>query len=719
MSPDTADQHSQSNPPELNQEQAQTLARLFNLAFTSVGIYGPQHPSTEKNASNFTSALHAAFVHTPTLSLILEHGRLYLEEYAVDAKINVRKLVSALQKGGVQSVTFERGAGLRDIRHVIAVLADPQTFPTVDRMKEELSIRAARGIRLNYVVYQQVKADEAIVDKTDVREPVVAGGPDQTREEALAGLGSIFTLRDLVERPSQVATTILSAGGQGRERQYLAVIDQLRSFNEQVSRLGDADHFVSIDEMMEAMYKLKMELRDGLAVQREMGKIAREEGELLDEVDQLTYQTIVRLVREEYRNGAMSVQRLAFVIKRMVPDPQDLKRLLPRLKDGLLAEGMGLSEFLQLMQGLHKELQSETMSKVLQEGAEQLGLSSGDIMEAVKDNPAEAAKLIVMASEIRRGAGADQSAISELLTDYIEKASGQLALGSEELRTQEGARILRTLIYRLEKQLLDKMHAQGVPEPLLRRVEEQLGNRFEKTLKQLKSDWLLGFISAGKDMSASYLMRILDNIVEQEVDLKAIRDPLRELLRSKGYGSEQVDEMYGRIARRLAQRGNAESTLPKSVLTSNNTMFFLLRQIKLNQRYNTPFSSLMVTPTAMLADGTWRSIPRVAHSRITPNVFSVLSEGLRDLDLVGTIGKLSPNMPFVILPMTDAHGAESVKNRLWEALADASFELGGEPVRVKTTVTALAYNKSTAPDLNSYLTLLRKTHEAALHARGT
>jgi hypothetical protein len=95
---------------------------------------------------------------------------------------------------------------------------------------------------------------------------------------------------------------------------------------------------------------------------------------ILKETNALTDQVIARIVREEYNQGEISIPRLAQIIRRLLPEPGEIKRLLPLLKETLLAEGMSLAEFLRLIQELGKELESEGLVQALKESADTIGL---------------------------------------------------------------------------------------------------------------------------------------------------------------------------------------------------------------------------------------------------------------------------------------------------------------------------------------------------------
>jgi hypothetical protein len=74
-------------------------------------------------------------------------------------------------------------------------------------------------------------------------------------------------------------------------------------------------------------------------------------------------------------SGELSLKRLSQIVLRMLPDLNELKRVLPRLKNALLELGMPLSDYCQLVTFLDADLQSEMLSGSLTEAAEGIGVS--------------------------------------------------------------------------------------------------------------------------------------------------------------------------------------------------------------------------------------------------------------------------------------------------------------------------------------------------------
>ncbi len=603
-------------------------------------------------------------------------------------------------------------------------------------MSNELERLGVLKIRFNYVFFQKVTKDDAVVSKElldseviipssleiqkDISQEIVTGsaqgsaGPGDTvevneKEKVLGEIGKLISLRELIDRPDSMASSILSQAGKG-EGGTRNIISQLRSINEQISsEVGDESN-LSLDELMESVFKLTSELKQGLSIQKEMGNILKEEEQVINEVDQLTYQTIIKIIREEYKQGSVSVKRLSQIIRRILPEVKDLKKLLPQLKNGLLAAGMSLSDFLQLTKELHKELEGDGLLQALEMGAEKLGLTVEDIVQAINTNPQEAAKIIVLASEIKQGTGTDQAKLSTLLTEYIESVSSQIALESNETAGQEGGKILENVIHQIETELIGKLKTQGVADSVLSDVEKQLTEKFPKTLQKLKTDWIVNAITDGQDLSSDNLLQMMGNIVNKKADFETVKTPIEEALRERGIEADQVEDIFNEIVSRFEKNKN-KVPLPKNVLSSNNTKFFLQREIKENMRYHNPFSCIAVSVNAKFVDGIWQKVSKDDSKQVIPEICKILKGFLRDLDLVGSLGKLEEQNIVIILPMTDEKGAYAVKGRLDKKFLQTDFVINEEKVELNIIVSVTPFDTRKTSDYKSFKELISTRHK--------
>ena len=118
-----------------------------------------------------------------------------------------------------------------------------------------------------------------------------------------------------------------------------------------------------LSELASAVFDMKRQLINGIERQKSLGITYSNEEEIIDKANEITDNVLIQLIKEEYKSGQISTSRLAHILKRLVPDVKELKRLMPKIKAALLEEGMPLAEYLDLVLQLSTELESEELSQ--------------------------------------------------------------------------------------------------------------------------------------------------------------------------------------------------------------------------------------------------------------------------------------------------------------------------------------------------------------------
>jgi hypothetical protein len=149
----------------LDQRHAETLARLFNLVYNSAILYGGTHQTTTDSTIPFYNFVAKLVKGNTLISLLAERDSVYVENHCVDKIINARRLMMHFKKAGLQSITFSSEMSIEGVKAFFLILSDMQTYPTAELMKKGLVLQNVKGIRLNYVVYRKITADEAIINK--------------------------------------------------------------------------------------------------------------------------------------------------------------------------------------------------------------------------------------------------------------------------------------------------------------------------------------------------------------------------------------------------------------------------------------------------------------------------------------------------------------------------------------------------------------------------
>jgi hypothetical protein len=685
----------------VDQRHAETLARLFNLVYNSAILYGGAHQTTTDSAVPFCNFVTKLVKGDALVSLLAERESVYIENHCVDKIINVRRLVTHFKNAGLQSITFSSEVSLEGIKAFLQILSDKQTYPTAELMKKGLALQNARGIRLNYVVYRKMTADEAIVNKDAAMSPPGASPQDSSvARQVLDGLSGIMSAQQLMDGPKAGAPRPAGQTGLSQGANLDDLLAQLRAVNMQM-KTPSSGGAMSGQQMVEAVIKLKKQVTDNLDLIRKTHDLNESENLVASEVDAMSHEVMLRLIREEYKGGGVSMRRLAQIIRRMMPDVKELKRMLPGLKDVLLKEGMPPAEYLQLVTDLLRDIDSDGHSGVFEGAVQDIGISMDELVETIKEDPADAARLIVLASEIRKSTHQDTAQLSSLLTDYVERVSRSLALESKEMANREGIHLVKAAIGRIENDLVDKLKRHGIPQAVLDQASQELLSRLDKTAAEVKQEWASRFVGSLRDAGETQIIQTFKDMVRNETDAQLLQGPFADLLKTKGYADARIAEFFEKAKSASAK---AQSDLPKGVLNVNATLYFLEREIKRHQRYNSPFSSLIVTVELIRPEkGPLRNAGEAEHQAFMPTVLLHLRRVLRDLDIVGSLGLVSRDVPFVVLPMTEGPGAAAVSERLEKELNAMDFESRGEHVHGVFAISYASFDKKVMTGYRSFL----------------
>jgi hypothetical protein len=707
-------------------KQALLIARAFNLAFNNAFMYGGSHQTTKDSAATFFSVLRPMLDIASIITVSAEKDSIFLENHCVDKLVSVQRINNRFKKAGIQSVSFDRYVSLESALALFYLLGSLSDFQSVDTMLAYLNKENISGVKINYVVYKKVTLDEAIVTKDVLSETQqllgnrqVLGAGTYVRAEpgrVLREFSEIMSLR-ISENENDDSGT----GGTGSSELSQADYDkfitsQIRSLNNSLaSSIKPQDVSVLTPaEMLETIYKLKENVLENIKLQRETGKLISTHELAITEIDQISYQVIVRLIKEEYRNERkIPVKRLAQIIRRMLPDIKELKYLLPQLKDGLLAEGMSPADFLSLVKELSKELDSDGFIQLMVEASDLIGLSLNELIEGIKEAPEEAARLIVLAAEIKKGGvRTDDQQMSVVLSEYIEKVSRALALQSPEASSSDGGMMLKTVVTRIEREILGRLKSQNIDSNTVSEVARKLAIQFSETISILKCDWVKKKIDSSKNLDEEAVLSIIEQIAEQGQVDAGVMGEIRSILISSGYSVEKIDNLVKKNQLRAAAAVTHKIEIPEGTYNAATMVFFLNLEIKRNLRYNSPFSTILISFDKIVDLRTYTIIgltPDINNQMINQSL-KLLINMKRDLDVAGIYTMNTLSILLIVLPMTDIIGALYVKKRIEKDLPCHEFLINGITVHAEPVITASTFNKRLTPDKNSCLKTIYQLH---------
>ena len=707
-------------------KQALQIARAFNLAFNNAFMYGGSHQTTRDSAATFYSVLRSMLDIISMVTVSVEKDSIFIENHCVDKLVSVQRINNRFKKTGVQSISFDRSASLESALALFYVMGSLTDFQDVDSMLLYLTNECISGVKINYVVYKKVTLDEAIVAKDVLSETqrlfgaqhvigtgaYVQADPDRIVME----LSEIMSLRNSINEDDDYGTGDADSSGLSRADYDKFITTQVKAINNQLvsSEKSEDGAALTPSEMLEAIYKLKENVLENIKLQRETGKLIST-GELtISEINQISYQVIVRLIKEEYRGDRrISVKRLAQIIRRMLPDIKELRYLLPRLKDALFAEGMPPSDYLTLVKELSRELDSDGLIQILVEASDQIGLTLNELIEGIKEAPEEAARLIILAAEIKKGGvRTDDQQMSSVLSEYIEKVSRALALQSPEAASPGGGMLLKAVVTRIEREILGRLKSQNVASDIVSEVAQKLANQFSETVSVLKGDWVQKNINSSKNLDEEAVLSILEQIEDQEREGDVVAEKIRTILISHGFSVEKIDNIIRKVQFRAAAAVTHKIEIPDGAYNASTMVFFLSQEIKRNLRYGSPFSTILISYEKIVDMRTYTIIgltPDI-NIQLTNQSLKNLKDMKRDLDVAGIYTTNNMSIPFIILPMTDMVGALFVKKRIEKNFPCHEFLVNGIIVHVEPVLTVSNFNKRVTPDRNSYLKEIYQLH---------
>jgi hypothetical protein len=694
---------------------SEQIGRLFNLLYNRVSMYSLEHPTTRECLAELLDAVQKGLDHLSPLAVILDKDRLYVEEEALDPRTNPHRLVAHMKKAGVESVSFERGVALRDLVLFAKVFSDTKQYPDAESMKRALLKGEVRKVRINHVFFKKVTKDEEIVDRDSVS-PVSglsmgqvviddSRTSERSHQEALnpgavsagvsdgphLGMGiSLFQME-----PSQVLREIM-AGVQKEEksaqnRQHLhtdPIIGSLRQMRERIQRKEGGEAASDPSRLLKWVFGFREGLMNEIRQGKQKGELSIDEEQVLREMDELTDSVFIEVIKEEYKKGQISPKRMAQIIRRMMPDPRDLKRILPKLKEALLAEGMSLKDYLELIQNLEKELRNEELTILFEEGAEAIGLTVEELIREVRKGPKAAAELIVMAAELRAVGEQQQDLLKELLVDYLEKACGELALTELETSQEKGQEALLEILHRIREELMEPLRARIYKKELLKEVEEETRKRTERNLETLQREWILmRILSQSHDpMEAKRALDLLDKVYEDPAKKSEAYKWIVQAISNRGVEVRGVVEAGEVKEEKVVHIGVEEADRPPQGTVNRPIMLFLLREeLKRAKRFTYCFSLIELAVAKAVA---LRPIPIgfIQPFQVRNGIMEEVASLVRDVDLIGILGE---RKVLILMPFADEGEVSILMDELRALLRKKkSHQIRGVPMEVEVKMAS-------------------------------
>ena len=615
-----------------------------------------------------------------------------------------------------------------DLKSFVKIFVDPKSYPKASLMQTALAEISVSNVKINHVIYKKMTADDEIVSKEDLKQS--PKDSDNTSSDQMFGevinmmtesvlveeIEKSFSLKNLIEDPIKLSNDLISkdyevAKGEQTDssRSGPVIASQLARIREEVMEMQKNVGDINLSDLADAVSDMRDELVKGIEAQKALGVIYENEEQIIDEANALTDQVLIQLVKKEYQEGNISTERLAQIIRRMVPDSTELKRILPLIKDALIEEGMALSEFMSLMDALGQELNNEEIVKIFQKSAAEVGLDSDDLIQEFKRDPSGAAELIYLAAELRKGTGNDKI-LTELLVDYIERIGSKIVLDTTNSDGKADDDHVKKVIAKVESDIVNRLDKKGIDDEVLKGVQEKLMERMEECFNKLKKDWEQQQASTTHttDVGQTSIFRILEESVDEGDELHSILNQVRKTVKQGEIHENDIHQIFKeikRINKKKEPRKNSNK-LPGGILTYKNTLFFIEKEISRSKRYETPFS---VITFSIIKIEPKQPIPKgkLSGQKIHQVVMGELIKSLRGADLIGILTK---KILMVLLPMTEKKNARIALRRLLRSLHDAPITVNGYDLKVQFAGAITSYDEDQTPDRDTFLKAVENDH---------
>jgi hypothetical protein len=474
------------------------------------------------------------------------------------------------------------------------------------------------------------------------------------------------------------------------------LVHQLQFIDQEVEKHLAGEGEVALSELAQSVFQLKNQLLTGIEAQKVRGVAYANEEKILSKANEITDKVLLQLIKEEYKSGQISTERLAQILKRLIPQAQELMRLLPKIKEGLLAEGMPLAEYRSLLQELEKELRNEDLAKLLKESSLEIGLESEDLIKELKSDPVQAAELLYLAGEIRKGTG-DERLLTDLLVNYVERLGSKMTKELSHQDEVKGPDHLRQVMSGIENRIIKHLKGLDIKDDVLLRLEERLNTRMDSILDNLRLDWLRsqGKTSSGEPIQNLSVLQTLERNVTEEDELWQILKAIRAKVEAFEIDENDFEQIYAEIAKEKQIRQESEAQRKKSagILSQENLMFFISKELSRTKRYDIPGSALGL---ALVKARPEKELPKgaVKPQIIIEAVLQRVAGILRDTDIVGQLGK---SEIFALLPMTNLAEAKIALRRTLKLINTEAMEISGTKFSIQITGVANFFDIKRTP----------------------
>lgn len=706
--------------------------KSFVLMFNRVSMYGPGHPFSVQAVDEFYHSIQDLLQATSPVVLIYTRNQFFLEDEPLDRNLNFFKMASHFKKTDVTSISIEKGLQKDEVENFVKIFLDPRSYPGAEAMRNAAAARQVRNIRINHIFYQKVTEDDQVVAKsTAARTEQLNDELDTSREvqdalSMIAGkllmeeLDQSLSFKSLMTNPGALSRDMVEKGlaeslGGGTPRdaagQPYSITRHLGALGAEIRQTLAGNAPVALPELAEALLRMKRELLREIEAQKAVGLALDPNNEIRDQAESVTDTVIIELIRKEYDQGKTPVERLAFILERILPFPEDLARLLPRIRDCLLGEGMPLSDFSKLIQQIGADRQNEGIAQAVSRAAEEIGVDGDDILERLQSDPSGFTRLLYLAAEIEKESGSSKP-LSDILVDHIERIAPKLAGRRAGSDADAGEETLRRMIVRFNSGVVDGLREGDADARFVGDVERRLQERLDASVAAIRSElsqYKAALKSSGPDRRS--LLQSLEDGLPVGHALKPILRQVGADFRAQKLDENDFQEILERLDAARKRTRKAEKKIDEVVFSKKQTLALLEIELARASRYSTDLSAVAfsIYPAGDRRSGGGRE---AAPIDTTTAILQKLREKLRNTDWIGIV---SNRLFLAVMPMTTYKEAHLASRRLLKSMNAQPVSVSGLPVSFKIAGSVIHYDSRRMPDSRAFIQFVEDEHVEVAH----
>ena len=707
---------------KVSKQEFARFGRILSLLFNRATMYQMDHPYVKQSIDEFHPFVEKLLTSISPLVFAMNREQFFIDEEPLDPRITVNRMVAHFKKAEIQSISFYEGMTKNELKTFLGVFVSLDKYPNAESMKGALAEKGITNLKINHVFYKKVTEDDEVVSR-DVLKNIT---PEMMDEDELKSkklfidmvLESVLAeefeknlnINNLLTNPTGLSMNMIEADINSVQKSDAedrrpgpVLLHQLQVIGEEVEKGLSGGGGANVSELAAAVFDMKKKLIEGMDAQKDVDITFSNKEEILDQANEITDNVLIRLVKDEYKAGKIATSRLAQILRRLIPDAEELKRVLPKIKAALLEEGMPLPEYLNLVEELGKELQSDELAKILQESSEEVGIDGKELIQEVKENPVEAAELICLAAEIRKGTG-DEKVLTDLLVDYVERMGSKLGQDITAENGAEGEQHLRQVITGLETNIVSRLKDMNVvKDDVLEGLEERLNKRMDVVFDKLRDDWIQSKSMTPEENRSKNLtvLQILEQSVGENEELGEILTIVRAKVQAEEIDENDFKEIYSEInkQKQIKREQEAKKKMPPGVLKSQAIIFVIKKEISRASRYDLPFSALSFS-VVKTKPKTGGQADAITQQAVMDAILQRLANILREADIIGQLGK---NKMVGLLPMTMQSDAKLALRRTMRLLHGDPIEVDGIPLTVKIAGVSTTFDAERMTDGKAFM----------------